>query len=97
MDVSANYFDLDRAANQHIKRVKAREDKEAQIELLQNMKMFLTEKIQLSEQRQQTNLKDLQILKDMHTMEKNMNSKKDQIIKDKDHQLKLLRDESLEL
>lgn len=51
MDVSANYFDLDRAANQHIKRVKAREDKEAQIELLQNMKMFLTEKIQLSEQR----------------------------------------------
>ena len=77
VDVSANYFDLDAAASQHIKRVKAREDKEAQIELLQNMKVFLTDKIAVSEQRQQTNLKDMQILKDMHTMEKNMNAKKD--------------------
>lgn len=54
LDVAANYFDLDQAASQHVKqqaavKAKATEDKEAQIELLQNMKVFLTEKIVQSE------------------------------------------------
>ena len=96
VDVSAHYFDLDAAASQHIKRVKAREDKEAQIELLQNINIFLTDKIAQSEQRQQTNLKHMKFLKDMHTMENNMNAKKDQVIKEKDHYLEMLRNESLE-
>lgn len=75
---------------------KGAEDKEAQIELLQNMKMFLTDKVKQSVEQQQTNQKDISILKDMLKLEKNMNAKKEQTIKDKDDQLKGMREESLE-
>mmetsp|Transcript_18399 Transcript_18399/g.31459 ORF Transcript_18399/g.31459 Transcript_18399/m.31459 type:complete len:192 (+) Transcript_18399:234-809(+) len=51
------------------------EDKLAQIELLQTVKTFLTEQVKQSEQKLQTNMKDISILKDMLKIEKNMNSK----------------------
>ena len=43
------------------------------------------------------NIKDISILKDMLKIEKNMNSKKDVIIKEKELQLKAQRDEALEM
>jgi len=61
------------------------------------MKAFLTDKVVQSEKNQQTNLKDIAIMRDMLKLEKNVNIKKDQVIREKDAQLKQLRDESLEL
>jgi hypothetical protein len=61
-----------------------KEDREAEIELLSNMKMFLLDQVQEKEKDKQVNIKDISILKDMLKIEKNMNQKKDIIIKEKD-------------
>jgi hypothetical protein len=61
-----------------------KEDREAEIELLSNMKMFLLDQVQEKEKEKQVNIKDISILKDMLKIEKNMNQKKDIIIKEKD-------------
>lgn len=53
-----------------------------------NMKAFLMEKIAISEKRQQTNLKDVSILKDMVKLEKNVNAKKEAIIREKEGEIK---------
>ena len=45
------------------------------------MKLFLTEQVKQSEQKLETHMKDLSILKDMLKIEKNMNAKKEQMIK----------------
>ena len=74
-----------------------KEDREAEIELLSNMKMFLLDQVQEKEKDKQVNIKDISILKDMLKIEKNMNQKKDIIIKEKDLQLKAQRDEALEM
>ena len=74
-----------------------KEDREAEIELLSNMKMFLLDQVQEKEKEKQVNIKDISILKDMLKIEKNMNQKKDIIIKEKDLQLKAQRDEALEM
>ena len=74
-----------------------KEDREAEIELLSNMKMFLLDQVQKKEKEKQVNIKDISILKDMLKIEKNMNQKKDIIIKEKDLQLKAQRDEALEM
>ena len=74
-----------------------KEDREAEIELLSNMKMFLLDQVQKKEKEKQVNIKDISILKDMLKIEKNMNQKKDIIIKEKDFQLKAQRDEALEM
>ena len=65
-----------------------KEDREAEIELLSNMKMFLLDQVQEKEKEKQINIKDISILKDMLKIEKNMNIKKDVIIKEKELQLK---------
>lgn len=65
-----------------------KEDREAEIELLSNMKMFLLDQVQEKEKEKQINIKDISILKDMLKIEKNMNIKKDIIIKEKELQLK---------
>lgn len=89
IDVSLSHFDPNPSK-------KTREDKEAQIELLTNMKLFLTEQVQQSEQKLSTNMKDITILKEMLRIEKNMNQKKEQIIQSRDKDLKEAREAQLE-
>ena len=60
------------------------------------MKNFLLEKIQISEQAQQTNLKDIEIWKDMVKLEKNVNSKKQAVILEQEAEIKQLREEAIE-
>jgi hypothetical protein len=50
-----------------------KEDREAEIEILSNMKMFLLEQIQEKEKEKQVNIKDISIQKDLLKIEKNMN------------------------
>ena len=50
-----------------------KEDREAEIEILSNMKMFLLEQIQEKEKEKQVNIKDIRIQKDLLKIEKNMN------------------------
>lgn len=60
------------------------------------MKLFLTEQVQQGEQKLQTNMKDITILKEMLRIEKNMNQKKETIIQQRDKDLKELRESQLE-
>ena len=66
VDVSLNHFDINPSK-------KTKEDKEAQIELLTNMKLFLTEQVKQGDDKLNTNMKDITILKEMLRIEKNMN------------------------
>ena len=107
VDVSANHFDI--AVNQSLnplaapglstrmQKVKSqKEDKEAKIEILSNMKLFLLEKVNQSEQKLATNMKDISILKDMLRIEKNQNAKQEQMIKQRDNEFKETRENALE-
>ena len=60
------------------------------------MKLFLQEKVNQSEQKLATNMKDISILKDMLRIEKNSNQKKESLIKAREADLKETRDNFLE-
>lgn len=75
---------------------KERDDKDAKIEVLTNMKLFLQEKVNQTEQKMATNMKDIGILKELLRIEQNSNQKKDQLIKSREAELKETRDNYLE-
>jgi len=101
VDVSLQHFEIQDGTTMltsHKRKAtdKEREDKEAKIELLTNMKLFLQEKVVQSEQKQATTMKDIAILKEMLRIEKLSNQKKDSVIKQRETELKETRDNYLE-
>lgn len=56
----------------------------------------MMEKVELCEQAAVTNKKDITVLKDIVKLEKNVNAKKETIIKEKEAEVKQLREEAIE-
>lgn len=52
------------------KREKQKEDNDAKVEILTNMKLFLTEKVKQAEEKLATNMQDINVLKEMLKIEK---------------------------
>lgn len=108
IDVSSSHFSVEGQKQQEIvagqeypvrrktTSDKEREDKEAKIEILTNMKLFMQGQVAQAEEKLATNLKDLGILKEMLRIEKNSNQKKEATIKLREEDLKEARATFLE-
>ena len=72
------------------------EDKEAELETLRNVKIFLTDKLKQNEEITCTFQQDINILKDVLRVEKQINQKTQAQLKQKDVDIKDLRQEFLE-
>ena len=73
-----------------------REDKEAELETLRNVKLFLTDKLKQNEQITCTFQQDIDILKEVLRVEKQITEKTKTQLKQKDADIKVLRAEFLE-
>lgn len=71
-----------------------REDSEAQLEILRNVKIFLTEKLKKSEEQIKTLQNDISVLKDYLRVEKQVHLKTKQQLDSRELELDTLRRES---
>lgn len=72
-----------------------KEDKEAKMEVLNNVKQFLTEKIKKNEEEMQGLKKDIDILKDLLRVEKQLNKKNQQVLQAKEKEVEEIKKEKL--
>ena len=72
--------------------VKTQEGYQAQIEILTNMKTFLLEQVKQSEQKSETNMKDILTMKEKISVQMNLNEKQYKAIKDREVELKQVRE-----